>query len=201
MKKNKVIRLTENDLVNIIKKILLEGPTLPEPPEAETRTAEAIRKQIENIKGAEIVMFNASGADRYKGTKQIFKSYETYKIKDVWMPMYKGGVTVAFTVEPVSGADTAEITGSTGLFKGAFTKDSKHPSLPIQFRWDCVSYFEKGLGGKGTDLKRYGGFKEDFINTELAREILKRPFCGKGPGKEKLPDITKKDFRGNPLTK
>jgi len=206
MKKNKVIRLTENDLVNIIKRVLLEQPVLPGPPEAENRQPADIRKELEKITGAEIIMSNASGVNKYKGTKQIFKSQETYKILDVWFPEYKGVFSLAFTVSPAeSGNESSQATnlpaieGNPGLFKGAFTKDSKNPAKPIQFRWDCVSYFEKGLGGKGEQLQRYGGFKENFINTELAREILRRPFCGKAPGKEKLPAVTQRSFRGNPL--
>ena len=209
MKKNKVIRLTENDLVNIIKRVLLEnptpgGPTLPGPPEPETRQPADIRQELEKIKGAEIIMSNASGVNRYKGTKQIFKSQETYKILDVWFPEYKGVFTVAFNVSPAnSGAETQTndkpVQGKEGLFRGAFTREKNDVTKPIQFRWDCVSYFEKGLGAKNEQLQRYGGFKENFINTELAREILRRPFCGKAPGKEKLPEITQKSFRGNPL--
>ena len=217
MKKNKVIRLTENDLVNIIKRVLLEnptpgGPTLPGPPEPETRQPADIRQELEKIKGAEIIMSNASGVNIYKGTKQIFKSQETYKILDVWFPEYKGVFTVAFTVSPansgtVSPANSGTeippndipVQGKEGLFKGTFTRQKNDTSKAIQFRWDCVSYFEKGLGAKNEQLQRYGGFKENFINTELAREILRRPFCGKAPGKEKLPEITQKSFRGNPL--
>jgi len=175
MKKNKVIRLTENDLVNIIKKVLIEQN------QEEILKTESLINEVSNISGSEVVMFNDYGLNRYKGSgsNKIFAGYETYIIKDVWFPEYKGGKTVAFTVQKKD-SETDQmygISGKTGLMKGAFKRESKDTNLPIQFRWDCKGHFEKGLGGKGQELKRYGGIKQDYLNNDLALVIVNRPFC------------------------
>jgi hypothetical protein len=180
MKKNKVIRLTENDLINIIKKVLNEENTLS--------TNDIAMKEVEGIVGSTVQMYNDYGFDRYKNKKQIATTVEPYKIKDVWFPKDKRGYTVAFTVQESKnfGGEPTDSKGKPGMLKGAFTRDSKHESLPIQFRWDCVSHFEKGLGGKGQDLRRYGGIKENYLNTQLATIIQDRGFCDYNVNEKRL---------------
>jgi hypothetical protein len=66
MKKNKVIRLTENDLVNIIKKVLMET--------SEPQDANKLRNDVTGITGSEIVMYNDYGFNRYTGEKKLLKA-------------------------------------------------------------------------------------------------------------------------------
>ena len=182
MKKEKVIRLTENDLVNIIKRVLSEQTT--------TDQASTSRNELSHLTGSEVIMYNAAGVNKYTGEKGVLKQYETYKIGDVWFPQIKGGITVAFNVTPVGEDSTSSLSGKTGLLKGAFKRESKDTSLPIQFRWDCYAYFEKGLGGKGQELRRYGGIKQDYINNDLAKVIVTRPFCNYKANPEYVVKIT-----------
>ena len=191
MKKNKVIRLTENDLVNIIKKFLMET--------GEPQYANKLRTDVTGITGSEIVMYNDYGFNRYTGEKKLLKASETYRIKDVWFPEYKGGKTVAFTVQKIGNDnESVDFSGKTGLMKGAFKRESKDTNLPIQFRWDCVSHFEKGLGDKYQELKRYGGIKEDYLNNELAVVIVNRPFCNYQVRPEVAPIVKNYAYRKPP---
>ena len=192
MKKNKVIRLTENDLVNIIKKVLMETS---EPVDH----AQTLRNQVTGITESEIVMYNDYGFNRYTGEKKLIKESETYRIKDVWFPEYKGDKTVAFTVQKIGDkGESIDFSGKTGLMKGAFKRESKDTNLPIQFRWDCVAHFEKGLGDKGQELKRYGGIKQDYLNNELAVVIANRPFCNYQVRTEVAPIVKNYAYRKPP---
>lgn len=171
MKKNKVIRLSENDLVRIIQRVISEQTSTT----TDDKTA-FYRNQVTDLKGSEVVMYNESGLNRYEPGEKP-RAYETYKINDAWVSYINNNkATLSFSVTRLDGE---EVSGKTGVFKGAFTREKKDTNLPIQFRWDCVGHFEKGLGS-GNNFKRLGGIKEDYSNPELQTIIQTRPFCDYG---------------------
>lgn len=168
MKKNKIIKLTENDLVRIIKRVILENEGTP------TSPAE-LRNQVTGLTGSEVVMYNESGLNRYEpGEKGIFKgkrTAETYKINQAWVSLINNQPTLSFNVTRL---DNTEVKDKSGLMKGAFTR--KEEPKNVVFRWDCVNNFEKGLG-EGNNFRRLGGIKEDYSNPQLQEIIQTRPFC------------------------
>lgn len=169
MKKNKIIKLTENDLVRIIQRVILENDGTP------TSPAE-LRNQVTGLTGSEVVMYNESGLNRYEsGEKGIFKgkrTAETYKINSAWVSLINNLPTLSFNVTRLTDSDVVQ--DKSGLMKGAFTR--KEEPKNVVFRWDCVGHFEKGLGS-GNNFKRLGGIKEDYSNPELQNIIQTRPFC------------------------
>jgi hypothetical protein len=166
MKKNKIIKLTENDLVRIIQRVILENNGTSD---------DDLRNQVTELAGSEVVMYNESGLNRYeRGEKGIFKgkrTYENYKIKKAWVSSINGRPTVSFSVTRL---DNTDVQDKSGLMKGAFTRNEEPKD--VVFRWDCVGHFEKGLG-EGNNFRRLGGIKEDYSNTELQSIIQTRPFC------------------------
>ena len=170
MKKNKVIKLTENDLVRIIQRVILE--------ETETSDPTTLRNQVTGLTGSEVVMYNESGLNRYeRGEKGIFKgkrTAETYKINQAWVSLINNLPTLSFNVTRLNDEYNQVVQDKAGLMKGAFTR--KEEPKNVVFRWDCVGHFEKGLGS-GSYFKRLGGIKEDYSNPELQGIIETRPFC------------------------
>jgi hypothetical protein len=170
MKKNKIIKLTENDLVRIIQRVILE--------ETETSDPTTLRNQVTGLTGSEVVMYNESGLNRYEpGEKGIFKgkrTAETYKIKQAWVSLINNQPTLSFNVTRLNDEYNQVVQDKAGLMKGAFTR--KEEPKNVVFRWDCVGHFEKGLGS-GSYFKRLGGIKEDYSNPELQSIIQTRPFC------------------------
>lgn len=166
MKKNKIIKLTENDLVRIIKRVILENNEISD---------DDLRNQVTGLTGSEVVMYNESGLNRYEqGEKGIFKgkrTYENYKIKEAWVSSINGRSTVSFSVTRL---DNTKVQDKAGLMKGAFTR--KEEPKDVVFRWNCVNSFEKGLGDKN-NFRRLGGIKEDYSNPQLQEIIQTRPFC------------------------
>ncbi len=190
MKKEKVIRLTENELINLIKKVIKENDDLT------AKTPEQFRKEVSGLTGSEVLMFNAYGLNKYTGESGMFKgkrTSENYKIKQVGITTINNLPTVEFTVQDITGSD---VEGYTGTF---LNRDKKRYSEPIKFRWNCNSAFEKGLGSIGEPFKRKGGIKEDYLNNDLAKVITSRPFCTyKGTPDYVVPIKPNASYRGAP---
>jgi len=171
MKKNKIIKLTENDLVRIIQRVILENEGTPTSPTE-------LRNQVTGLTGSEVVMYNESGLNRYEsGEKGIFKgkrTAETYKINQAWVSLINNQPTLSFNVTRLDDEHGGVVQDKAGLMKGAFTRKEKPEN--VVFRWDCVGHFEKGLGDKN-NFRRLGGIKEDYSNPELQSIIQTRPFC------------------------
>jgi hypothetical protein len=189
MKKEKVIRLTENELINLIKKVIKENDDLT------AKTPEQFRKEVSGLTGSEVLMFNAYGLNKYTGESGIFKgkrTSENYKIKQVGITTINNLPTVEFTVQDISTG--AGVDGYTGTFLNV-----KRRSEPIKFRWNCNSAFEKGLGELGQPFQRKGGIKEDYLNNDLAKVITSRPFCTyKGTPDYVVPIKPNASYRGAP---
>ena len=117
MKKNKIIKLTENDLVRIIQRVILENNGTSD---------DDLRNQVTELAGSEVVMYNESGLNRYeRGEKGIFKgkrTYENYKIKKAWVSSINGRPTVSFSVTRL---DNTDVQDKSGLMKGAFTRNEE----------------------------------------------------------------------------
>lgn len=187
MKKNKIIKLTENDLVRIIKRVILENEETP------TNSAE-LRNQVTGLTGSEVIMYNESGLNRYEpGEKGIFKgkrTAETYKINSAWVSLINNLPTLSFNVTRLTDSDVVQ--DKSGLMKGAFTR--KEEPKNVVFRWDCVGHFEKGLG-EGNNFRRLGGIKEDYSNTELQSIIQTRPFCTYNTSAQMKPIVKGASYR------
>jgi hypothetical protein len=190
MKKEKVIRLTENELINLIKKVIKENDDLT------AKTPEQFRKEVSGLTGSEVLMFNAYGLNKYTGESGMFKgkrTSENYKIKQVGITTINNLPTVEFTVQDITGSD---VEGKTGTF---LNRDKQRETEPIKFRWNCNSAFEKGLGAIGEPFKRKGGIKEDYLNNDLAKVITSRPFCTyKGTPDYVVPIKPNASYRGAP---
>lgn len=192
MKKEKVIRLTENELINLIKKVIKENDDLT------AKTDDQLRNEVLGLKGSEVLMFNAYGLNKYTGESGIFKgkrNSENYKIKDVGITTINTLPTVEFTVQYTTGTGS-DVEGKTGTF---LNRDKQRETEPIKFRWNCNSAFEKGLGAIGQPFKRKGGIKEDYLNNDLAKVITSRPFCTyKGTAEYVVPIKPNASYRGAP---
>lgn len=184
MKKNKVIKLTENDLVRIIQRVILENNEISD---------DDLRNQVTGLTGSEVLMFNESGLNRYeRGEKGIFKgkrAVENYKIKKAWVSSINGLSTVSFSVTRL---DNTEVKDKSGLMKGAFTR--KEEPKDVVFRWNCVNSFEKGLG-EGNNFRRLGGIKEDYSNPQLQEIIETRPFCTYNTSTQMKPIVKGASYR------
>jgi hypothetical protein len=194
MKKEKVIRLTENELVNLIKKVIREQDNSND---LTNKTPEQFRNDVLNLAGSEVLMFNSYGLNKYTGEGGIFKgkrTSENYKIKGVGITTINNLPTVEFTVDNISTGEG--VSGKTGTF---LNRDKQRDTEPIKFRWNCNSVFEKGLGEIGQPFKRKGGIKEDYLNNDLAKVITSRPFCTyKGTPDYVAPIYKNASYRGAP---
>ncbi len=165
MKKNKIIKLTENDLVRIIQRVILENEGTPTSPTE-------LRNQVTGLTGSEVVMYNESGLNRYEsGEKGIFKgkrTAETYKINQAWVSLINNQPTLSFNVTRLDDEHGGVVQDKAGLMKGAFTRKEKR--VTETYLVEALSVTE----AEAKVIQDFKGYTFDFeVKSVGASKIIK----------------------------